>query len=458
MIMKRIYSLICSCALLVLAGCDGGSDSTMVGTGDCSVAGQNATIKATMQDWYLFYPQLQNSDPAAFADIQTFLDDLVANVIPVDRFSYVWSQQEESDFQSATYAGFGFSFRVLPGNDVRLLQVFGEFPAELQTPASDAGLKRGFHITAINSVSTDEIIASRPAGTTEAEAISAAFGPPDVGLAGQLDYLDLQGVAGVANMTKEVIQFSTVALYQVFNLNGKITGYLNFRSFANPSFAELSQAFQYFKAQGVTNMVMDLRYNGGGLVSVADYLGDLLLGNVVPGQVFYQMMYNDKKSANDTFGSVQQLADSLPGLERIVYITTGGTASASELVLNGTLAYSPQVQTASVGATSYGKPVGSNGFSFCDQVLRPVTFSVANALSSSDYFDGFTPTCVADDNPDFAFGDPLEDSLAAALAWIDTGGCPAARAVDASILKAKQAYLKQETDNLNYRKLVQSYQ
>ena len=458
MIMKRIHSLICACALLVLAGCDGGGSSTAVGTGDCSVTGQNATIKATMQDWYLFYPQLRNSDPAAFDDIQLFLDDLVASVIPTDRFSYVWSQQDESDFQSATYAGFGFSFRVLPGNDVRLLQVFGEFPAELQTPASSAGLKRGFHITAINGVSTDEIIATRPAGTTEAEAISDAFGPSDVGVQGQLDYLDLQGVAGVANMTKVVIQFSTVALYDVFDLNGKITGYLNFRSFANPSYAELSQAFQFFRAEGVTNIVMDLRYNGGGLVSVADYLGDLLLGNVVPGQIFYQMLYNDKKSANDTSGSVQQLGDSLPDLERVVYITTGGTASASELVLNGTLAYSAQVQTASVGATSYGKPVGSNGFSFCDQVLRPVTFSVANALSNSDYFDGFTPTCVADDNPDFAFGDPLEDSLAAALAWIDTGACPAAGAVDTSVLKAKQAYLKQETDSMSYRDLVQNYQ
>jgi len=461
--MKRFLGLIVACALSTLAGCDNnGGFVSDVGGGDCSVAGQNATIKATMQDWYLFYPQLRNSDPAAFVDIQTFLDDLVADVIPEDRFSYVWSEQDELDFQSATYAGFGFSFRVFPIDDVswdvRLLQVFGEFPAELQTPASSAGLKRGFHITAINGVSTDEIIANRPAGTTESQAISDAFGPPDAGVTGQLAYLDLQGVAGVADMTKEVIRFSTVALYQVFNLNGKITGYLNFRSFADPSYNELREAFQSFKAQGVTNLVMDLRYNGGGLVNVAGYLGDLMLGNVVPGQIFYQMLFNDKHSNYDTSGLVHTAAESLPDLERVVYITTGGTASASELVLNGTLAYSPQVQTASVGATSYGKPVGSNGFSFCGQVLRPVTFSVANAQSSSDYFDGFTPTCVADDNPNFAFGDVQEDSLAAALAWIDTGACPAARVADPSLLKAKQAYLKRETDNMNYRELVQNYQ
>jgi carboxyl-terminal processing protease len=457
MIMKRISSLIFACALLVLAGCDNGGSSTAVGNGDCTVSGQNATIKATMQEWYLFYPQLQNSDPAAFDDIQLFLDDLVAAVIPEDRFSYVWSLQEEEEFQSATYAGFGFSFRVLPGNDVRLLQVFGEFPAELQTPASSAGLKRGWRITAINGVSTDEIIASRPAGTSESEAISEALGPPDVGVSRSLSYVDTLGGTFTVNMTKEFIQFSTVALYKVLDVNGTTVGYLNFRSFADPSYIELAEAFSFFRAQGVTNLVIDLRYNGGGLVDVADRLGDLLLGNVVPGQVFYQMIFNDKHSNEDSFGLVNTNSNSLPDLEKVVYITTEGSASASELVMNGTFAFAPMVQTASVGATSYGKPVGSYGFSFCEQVLRPVTFRVANGAGNSDYFEGFTPDCAADDDVDHPFGDPAEASLAAALAWIETGACPAASAVDASVLQAKQAYLKQQTDNLSYRDLVKNY-
>jgi carboxyl-terminal processing protease len=456
--MKRVLIAIGVSALLVLTGCGGGGSSSSVGNGDCSVAGQNATIKATLQDWYLFYPQLKNSDPAAFTDIQSFLADIVSEVIPADRFSYVWSQQDENEFQSATYAGFGFSFRVFPGNDVRLLQVFGEFPDELQTPASTAGLKRGFRITSIEGVSTDDIIAAYPPGE-ESLAISEAFGPSDPGVTLQLDLLDNQGAALSVTMTKEVIQFSTVALYKVFNLNGKNVGYLNFRSFANPSFAELGQAFAYFKSQGVTNLVMDLRYNGGGLVSVAEYLGDLLLGSVVPGQIFYQMIYNDKHSNEDSAGYVTLDGSSLPGLEKVVYITTGGTASASELVLNGTLAFAPQVQTASVGSTSYGKPVGSYGFSFCEQVLRPTTFRVANALSDSDYFDGFTPTCPADDNPDYAFGDSAEDSLAAALGWIDTGACPAGvKAPVSPMVQAWKEHLSQQSRTIPYSDLVHNYQ
>lgn len=452
--MKRLHGLICSVALLALAGC-GGSSSSDVGSGECSVGGQNATIKATMQDWYLFYDQLRDSDPASFSDISQFLDDMVADVIPTDRFSYVWSQQEEDEFQSATYAGMGFSFRVLPGNEVRFTQVFGEFPDESQTPASLAGLKRGQRITAIDGVSTDDIIASRPAGTSEAEAISDAFGPADPGVVVQLDYVDPQGVTGSATMTKEYIQFSTVALYKVFDLNGRITGYLNFRSFANPSFAELGAAFQFFKDQGVTNLVVDVRYNGGGLLSVAEYMGDLMLGNVAPGQIFYQMVLNDKHSGDNSFSYVSTYGSSLSSLDRVVFITTGGSASASELMQNGM--YPWVAQTASVGSTSYGKPVGSYGFTFCDQVLRPTTFRVANALGDSDYFDGFTPTCPAEDNLDYAFGDPLEDSLAAALAWVETGACPAVAKGDSTLL-SKQRALQEQIRGMSYRDVVQSYQ
>jgi len=452
--MKRIVGLICTVGLLALAGCGGGSSGSAVGSGECSVGGQNATIKATMQEWYLFDDQLRDSDPLAFDDINVFLDDMVADVIPTDRFSYVWSQQEEDEFQSASYAGMGFSFQVLPGNDVRLMQVFGEFPDELQTPASTAGLKRGLRITAIDGVSTDDIIANRPAGTTEVSAISDAFGPRDLGVTVQLDYVDPQGVTGSATMTKEYIQFSTVALYDVFNLNGRITGYLNFRSFANPSFEELRQAFLAFNAQGVTNLVVDVRYNGGGLVSVAEYLGNLLMGGVVPGNLFFQEVFNSQNADRDfsTYFSAQ--TDSLPALDRVVFITTGGSASASEMVLNGMI---PWVETASVGSTSYGKPVGSYGFTFCDQVLRPVTFKVVNGEGTSDYFDGFTPTCPADDNPDYAFGDPAEDSLAAALTWVETGACPVVgKGVPA--LLSKQALMQEQTRGMNYKDVVQSYQ
>ena len=452
--MKRIASLVFTVGLLALAGCDNGGSDFEVGSGECSVGGQNATIKATMQEWYLFDDQLRDSDPTAFNDIHIFLDDLVADVIPADRFSYVWSQQEEDEFQSATYAGMGFSFRLLPGNEARLTQVFGEFPGELQTPASLAGLKRGLRITAVDGVSIDEIIANRPAGTDELTAISDSFGPRDPGVVVQLDYVDPLGVTGSATMTKEYIQFSTVALYDVFNLNGRITGYLNFRSFANPSFEELRQAFLAFNDQGVSNLVVDVRYNGGGLVSVAEYLGNLMLGRVVPGNLYFEEVFNSQNSNRDYATYFSTVTDSLASLDRVVFITTGGSASASEMVLNGMI---PWVETASVGSTSYGKPVGSYGFTFCDQVLRPVTFKVVNGAGTSDYFDGFAPTCPAEDNLDYAFGDPVEDSLAAALTWVETGACPVA-GKGAPELLSKQAQAEELARGMNYKRVVHSYQ
>ena len=82
--MKRIVGLICTAGLLALAGCGGSSSGNDVGSGECSVGGQNATIKATMQEWYLFDDQLRDSDPLAFDDIKVFVDDMVADVIATD--------------------------------------------------------------------------------------------------------------------------------------------------------------------------------------------------------------------------------------------------------------------------------------------------------------------------------------------------------------------------------------
>lgn len=458
--MKRLLSGFCAASLVALVGCGGGGGSGIdVGGGECSVTDQNGTIKATMDKWYLFYDQLRDSDPAAFGDIHDFLDDLVADVIPVDRFSYVWSQQEEDDFQSAVYAGMGFSFRVLPGNEVRLTQVFGEFEFEqarlLTTPASEAGLQRGYRITAIEGVPVDQIIASRPSGASEVQAISDAFGARDPGVTVNLSYEDRQGVAGSATLVKEVIQFSTVATYEVFDQGGIKTGYLNFRSFANPSYDELQAVFEEFNRQGVTQLVVDVRYNGGGLVAVAEYLGDLMLGNVVPDTVFIQEVFNDKNSGENVTSYVRRDPDSLSTLQRVAFITTGGSASASEMMINAMLPVSG-LQTAVIGDTSYGKPVGSYGFRFCDQVLRPVTFKVVNADGNSDYFDGFAPTCPAEDDVNFVFGDPAEESLATALAWLDTGACPATT-LTPGLLQAKQAYLRAGQPT-GYRELLKGLQ
>jgi C-terminal processing protease CtpA/Prc len=435
--------------LVLIGGCDNGSDAIDGGT--CSAADQNSAIKVTMQEWYLFNDQLRDSNPAAFADPKLFLADMVADVIPSDRFSFLISAQDEQNAIQAAFIGFGFVFAVLPGPEVRLLDVYGEFPGELPTPASAAGWKRGFRITAIEGVPVVDIINSRDPAISETRAISDAFGPREVGYQVTISYQDNAGVDSTVTLAKQDIQFSTVPLSSVFDLNGRPTGYLLFRSFADPSFAELDTAFQKFRQAGVRDLVVDVRYNGGGLVSVVEYIGDLMAGRTLPtNTIYFQQVFNAQKAGLNSSTFFRPLNSSLDGLDRVVFITTARSASASELVPNG---LAPHVEVASVGTTSFGKPVGSYGFSFCGQVLRPVTFQSINALGQGDYFDGIAPTCPAEDDPDFALGDPAESSLAAALSYVQLGACPALPAAQAGTLQAKQAFMQRQLEKTPYGEL-----
>ena len=114
--------------------------------------------------------------------------------------------------------------------------------------------------------------------------------------------------------------------------------------------------------------------------------------------------------------------DNTLSLQRLVVVTTGGSASASELVIN---ALRPFIPVTTVGETTYGKPVGQYGITFCDKVLYPVAFTLRNALGQGDYFSGIAADCPAADDADHQLGDPAEASLAEALTVVRTGQCSA---------------------------------
>ncbi len=181
----------------------------------------------------------------------------------------------------------------------------------------------------------------------------------------------------------------------------------------------------HIDSAGVTELVVDLRYNGGGLVGIADLVGDLLGGGRQPTDVFESMRFNANKSANDSVHRFIQQPQSVAPV-RIAFITTGGTASASELVVNS---MDPWVEVAIVGSDTYGKPVGQSAFDLtgCDLRLRLVTFRITNALNQGDYFEGLAPVlafaCAADDDLQRDPWDSTETSTAAALSWLNTGSC-----------------------------------
>ncbi len=217
--------------------------------------------------------------------------------------------------------------------------------------------------------------------------------------------------------------FDRVSLTQIVEVDGRKVGYLFFRNFVRPSEAALNEAFTALKAAGATELVLDLRYNGGGLVDVAVQLASLIGGARTSSQVMINWAFNDRIAASSN--RVTRFLETPPqtlNLQRLVVITTRASASASELIINSLRPYLPVTV---VGDTTYGKPVGQYSFTFCEKVLVPVVFSLKNVNNEGDFFTGIPADCAAGDDLAHQLGDPAEASYAEALTVIRTGACSA---------------------------------
>jgi carboxyl-terminal processing protease len=399
---------------LALSACGNSSDSGGTFSGECSVVNQNQFVIDTMQRWYLWYDQLPTLNPVNYSSPDAMLDALIAPVRdPADRFSYLTTQAEEDAlFGDSQFVGFGFRQQTdLDAGTVTVLDVFEG------GPAFQGGLDRGSRLQAIDGVPIAAVLASEGG-------LSAALGPAEIGYQIEVIFLNQAGELLTSTLTKDTVTIPPVTGTRIFQLNGKQTGYLVLRNFVDPGVPALNNAFSQFRAAGVTQVIIDLRYNGGGLVRTLQHLANLLGSRIAnsSGAVFSALVYNDKNSGRNEqlLFATEPLFQSLD-LEALVVITTPSTASASEMLING---MDPWVDTATVGRETFGKPVGQLGFRFCEKVLRPVTFQTVNALGEGDYFDGIPPTCIAGDDVAFDFGETGEVSFDTAVHWLQFGFCP----------------------------------
>ncbi len=373
---------------------------------DCSITGQNQTTYQALQDWYYWYRNLPSVSPSTFADPEALLD--FVRYRPVDNtFSYISSATASQAFYGdSQYLGFGFSMKFTVGYELRVTDVF---PG---SPAAELGFDRGTEILALNGKSVQR--------TYEDGEWNTIWGGEEAGYTVNVAFRNAAGEAKAGPMAKRVVTIPTVPLVAVHEAGGKKTGYIVFKNFVEPSYAALDAAFAQLKAASATELVLDLRYNGGGLVAVAQHLGGLIGGDRTSGEIFAQYVHNDKQSSRNNAIRFPRPASAFP-LNRLIVITTKSSASASELIIN---ALKPFIPVIVVGESSYGKPVGQYGFRICERMLWPVSFSVQNALGQGDYYDGFAPDCRAADDIGHAMGDARETSLATALTYVATGACP----------------------------------
>jgi C-terminal peptidase prc len=398
--MRVIVALLCAGLTLLVPS----SAQAQSGPRNCTRTSQNLYVRDVLDEYYLWYRELPRLNPSNYASPEAYLE--AVRYRPLDStFSYITSRAaNEAFYGESQFVGFGFSTQTTD-TELNVLQVFPD------SPASEGGMARGDRIFEINGRAVADLVR---AGT-----IGSAFGASEVGVSAAVAVRSRQGVERRFTMTKRVVTIPTVSLTRTFQVDGRTVGYLLFRNFVTPSYAALDEAFAALREARATELVVDLRYNGGGLVDVAVHLGSLVGGTFTQGRVFAEYRHNDRNTALDEALRFESPAQAL-GLSRLVVITTRSSASASELVINSLRPHLPVVV---IGDTTYGKPVGQYGFDFCDKVLAPVSFSMVNADGQGDYFAGIAPTCLAADDIEHDLGAADEASLGEALFYIRTGNC-----------------------------------
>ena len=411
-------------AVTLLAGCGGGSSSPITPPDapvSCSVADQRSWLQSYMADQYYWFDRLGSPNIDA-ADMGAYFNSLL--YADMDRYSYA---QSTADFNQFFYEGsfVGYGYSLVWADAARTSMKVRE--VEANSPVAQAGLKRGDTLVTIDGYVPAQIAAGTP-GKVSSAGIPRTF-----------------VVRNAANVTRTFTASSavfaltsvpaTAVIPQIIAGASVPVGYLLYQQFIWGSASELAAAFNQFAAAGVKELVLDLRYNGGGSVSVARDLASMVGGSSLAGKTFVQERFNQRhQDYNYTMAFTSSALPALPleGLKRVFIITAEGTASASELVINGLKPFTEVVQ---IGATTYGKPYGFYPVDACGITYSAVNFESFNADGVGGYNDGITPTCEVDDDLDHQLGDPAEARLAAALTYLKTGACPA-RATQATAVRA----------------------
>ncbi len=365
----------------------------------------NQWIEETMRTNYLWYEELPDKSQLDFsADPETFFNSLLSDkdgkVIDgsLHHFSTIEKAASTKTILDANDS-YGFDFavtklKVSNGETHNIAVVIYVLP---NSPAAEAGLRRGDWILGVNgelgSISDD--YNSLRSGA-EARFYIADYDRE------KKSFINARDLSLSASRAVEDTPFLKDSIYHA---GGKTVGYLMYNHFASDPDGykgtayneQMTALFARFKQQGVNEFVLDLRYNGGGLLSCAQLLASFLAPSSALGQVFCKEVYNDLNQAKNQSVKLLRTTEVLAGnlnLQRLYVLTGSSTASSSELVINGLRPFMGQEQVRLIGRTTLGKTVGMTIYDQSAKygwILQPITFYVFNAEDKADYRDGFTP-------------------------------------------------------------------
>lgn len=353
-----------------------------------------------MKDWYLWYETMPNVSAKDFVTRQELLDTLIFDLL--DKWSYIQETSDYNNYNSkGIYTGHGIGLRWNTEGQLKVAFIFDD------SDMYASGVARGWEVTQINgeSVTPGTIIDT------------ALLGPDEEGIQNTFTFRTLTGGTQVITSSKKYININAVLHSEIIDVAGKQAGYFVLQNFTNPASDELSVLFSDFDAENIDELIVDLRYNPGGILQISRYLGNLIAGEIANKGAFVKYVYNDKKADNNATLRFHPEDYSLI-LTRVFIITSASTASASEVLIN---ALQPYLDVYVVGDITEGKPVGMIAKQYTDYTLVPVTFYMYNKDDEGEYFDGLQPDQFVADDLDEAFGSQEEDCLKEILYYIENG-------------------------------------
>jgi carboxyl-terminal processing protease len=395
-----------------------------VGTG--SLAIEKQWVNAYVNEAYLWYNEIPkvdanlanfSNDNAVIPSLNAYFDALTT--IPKDRFSFTFPAKAwEALSQRGQTVGYGLEL-VRTSPQGTLPRVYRVAYTEPGSAAAAAGVQRGDTIQSIDGVDISDNTAAGVA------TINAGLFPST---AGNRSFVFLRNGSALPAVTLAAgtVTSTPVPTAKVLDVNGAKVGYLLFNEHIRTAEAQLIAAFNAFKAQGVNDLVIDLRYNSGGFLYLAGQVGFMVAGPArTDNKVFERLQYSDKRAAesqgpdaitafysasSDTLGRV-----ALPtvNLGRVWVLQGPSTCSASEAIINGLRGVDVEVRT--IGSTTCGKPYGFTARNNCGNAYFPIEFQGVNNKGTGDYANGFVANCSAADDFSKPLGDPTEGLLAAAL-------------------------------------------
>lgn len=448
-------------ALLTVAGCGGGgggggslggrtpSGSSSYSPGvypassslanQCSTPmAQNMFLRSWTNETYLWYDEVADINPTGkttldyFDELQT--TQLTTSGTEKDRFHFTYPTDEWIALsQQATEIGYGAQWLVLQENGSNVVMTAFIQPGYA---AGQVGIVRGTQVLAADGISI-----ARPTAA-QVDQINAALFPVAANESHTFTVRDANGTQRNVTMTSSSVTYVAVPTWSVINQPDGPVGYLLFNDHNQPSERQLVDAITGLRNAGVRDLVLDLRYNGGGYLAIANELA-YMIGNTTrtAGRTFERLIFNNRYTTIDMAGQAiaptpfystargfsVTTGTSLPSLnlERVYVLTGRNTCSASESIINGLRGVGVQVYQ--IGETTCGKPYGFYPEDNCGTTYFSIQFRGVNAADFGAYSDGFVPGsvdsgstirgCRVADDFNNELGDPLEARLQTALGF-----------------------------------------